>query len=59
MTREEAIKLAKEWAFILPHPYMGMTAEDCIDNFMPHEWVVQAVMEAANGKQVKWLEKLT
>ncbi len=48
MTREEAVKLAKDWAFVMPHPYMGATAEECIESFMPHEWVIQAVLAAAN-----------
>lgn len=47
--RESAIKLAKDCAFIWPQSYMGETAEDCIEKFEPHEWVIQAVMEAAKG----------
>lgn len=55
MTREEAIALAKRCAVAQPHSYMGATIEDCIENFMPHEWVIEAILQAANGVQFQQL----
>jgi len=45
VTEPEAIKLAQKWAFTLPQNYCN---EDP-DKFIPHSWVVQALLEAANG----------
>jgi hypothetical protein len=40
MTRNEAVKLAIHYAKRFPEKYV-------VENFVPHEWVVQAVLAAA------------
>lgn len=42
MTREQAIDLARIHALAQPESY-------CVEPFQPHEWVVQAILAAANN----------
>lgn len=44
MTREEAIALAIKWAHQRPHAYVTAT------DFTGHEWVIEAIMEAAHPR---------
>jgi uncharacterized UBP type Zn finger protein len=42
VTREEAIKLARQMAKKHPENYIPWD----IENFEPHEWVIQAILDA-------------
>lgn len=49
MTRDEAIEIARQRAFAAgergDHEYLPRTAEQT-KTWMPHEWVVEAIMDA-------------
>ena len=42
MRRDEAIEIARKCAKAKPQSYYA-------EPFQPHEWVIDAIMEAANG----------
>jgi hypothetical protein len=44
MTRDQAIELARHHAKALPQSYYA-------EPFMPHEWVIQALLDAPNEAQ--------
>jgi hypothetical protein len=45
MTRNEAIEIAKHCAAAKPESYYS-------EPFMPHEWVIDAILEAAMGQKI-------
>jgi hypothetical protein len=47
LTREQAVELARNYAYAKPQSYVtGFKREE----WMPHEWVIDAILAAANGE---------
>lgn len=56
MTREEAIALCKTKAIehVADYPYL---ADAALPHWKPHEWVIEAVMSAANRRPIITLQR--
>lgn len=52
MTREEAIKVARDfaWAHRYSHDYIPTSYYE-MQKWKPHEWVITAILEAANASK--------